>query len=177
MTFTASVFIGTSLDGYIARDDGDIEWLTARGEDVGDMGFFEFLDTVDTVILGRTTYETVLAFGEEAWVYGDRRVEVLSTTIPEGADPRVTVHRDLDAMIAALDERGAKHVYPDGGRLIQSLLRAGRVDRFIIATAPVLIGGGHRLFGDLTADVRLRHEWTKTPGAGFVQTSWAVDRP
>lgn len=174
MTFTATVFIGTSLDGFIAREDGDITWLTGRGESAGDMGFFAFLDTVDTVVLGRTTYETVLAFGEDAWVYGDRRVAVVSTTLPEDTDPRVTVYRDLGALVAGLEKEGAEHVYPDGGRLIQSFLRAGLVDRLMIATAPVLIGSGHRLFGDLDADVGLRPEWTREYPGGFVQTSWVV---
>ncbi|GIG66428.1 dihydrofolate reductase family protein [Phytomonospora endophytica] len=174
MGFTSTVFIGTSLDGFIARENGDIAWLTGRGEAAGDMGFFAFLDTVDTIVLGRTTFETVLAFGEDAWPYGDRRVAVLSTTLPEDADPRVTVYRDLDSLVAALEEEGAEHVYPDGGRLIQSFLRAGLVDRFMISTAPVLIGSGHRLFGPLDADVSLTPEWTKTHPGGFVQTSWVV---
>lgn len=176
MTFNSTVFIGTSLDGYIARENDDITWLTSRGESAGDMGFFAFLDTVDTIVLGRTTFEKVVGFGEEAWVYGDRHVAVLSTTLPEDVDPRVTVHRSLDALVAALDARGTKHVYPDGGRLIQSFIRAGLVDRLMIATAPVLIGGGHRLFGELDADVHLAHEWTKTHPGGFVQTSWAVEK-
>lgn len=174
MTFTSTVFIGTSLDGFIARENDDISWLTGRGESAGDMGFFAFLDTIDTVVLGRTTFEKVIGFGEEAWVYGDRHVAVVSTTLPEDVDPRVTVHRGIDELVAALEERGAKHVYPDGGRLIQSFMRAGLVDRLIIATAPVLIGGGHRLFGTLDADVNLSHEWTKTHAGGFVQSSWTV---
>ncbi|MFF4380801.1 dihydrofolate reductase family protein [Kitasatospora sp. NPDC001547] len=175
MTFTATVFIGTSLDGYIARPDDDIEWLTSRGEKAGDLGFFEFLDSVDAVVMGRNTYEKVIGFGEENWHYGDRHVGVLSTTLPEDADPRVTVYRDLDTLFADLDRRGTRHVYPDGGRLVQSFIRAGRVDAFVISVAPVLIGAGHRLFGELTQDVPLRLDSIAAVG-GFAQLRYTVER-
>ncbi|MFB4317994.1 dihydrofolate reductase family protein [Actinomadura sp. 21ATH] len=176
MTFTATVFIGTSLDGYIARPDDDIEWLTARGEKAGDLGFTDFFDTVDAVVMGRNTYEKVVGFGEESWHFGDRHVAVLSTTLPLDADPRVTVYRDLDALIADLDERGIEHVYPDGGRLIQSFVRAGRVERFIISVAPVLIGSGHRLFGELAEDVPLRLDSAADAGGGFAQLRYTVEK-
>ena len=177
MGFTASVFIGTSLDGYIARPDGDVEWLTAPAEaaESGDMGYHAFMAGVDTLAMGRNTYEKVLSFGEEAWPYGDVDVAVVSTTLPPDADPRVTVYRSLAELVAGLEERGAKHVYVDGGRLIQSFLRAGLVGRITVTTAPVLIGSGHRLFGELDGDVRLRHEETVTYKGGYVQTTWAVE--
>ncbi|WP_407841270.1 dihydrofolate reductase family protein [Streptomyces sp. DSM 116496] len=86
-----------------------------------------------------------------------RRLEsgVLSTTPLGDADLRISVHRSLYELLPDLDERGIKHVHPDGGRLIQSFILAGRVDRFIISFTPVLIGAGHRLFGDLPEDVAL----------------------
>ncbi|MFE6858086.1 dihydrofolate reductase family protein [Nocardia sp. NPDC057668] len=176
MSFTATVFIGTSLDGYIARMDDDIEWLTSRGEKAGDLGYQEFFATVDAVAMGRKTYETMLGFGTENWHFGDRYVAVLSTTLPLDADPRITVHRDLDTLVADLDARGIDHVYPDGGRLIQSFLRAGRVDRLVISLAPVLIGGGHRLFGDLPEDVALHLESTTDLGHGFAQLKYTVEK-
>ncbi|MCP3754657.1 dihydrofolate reductase family protein [Streptomyces sp. TBY4] len=176
MTFTATVFIGTSLDGYIARPDDDIEWLTSRGEKAGDMGFFEFLASVDAVIMGRNTYDKVIGFGEENWHYGDRHVGVLSTTLAEDADPRVTVYRTMDDLVSDLNERGIQHVYPDGGRLVQSFLRAGLVDRLIISIAPVLIGAGHGLFGDLAQDVSLRLETAADLGGGFAQLRYTVEK-
>ncbi|MEU7414864.1 dihydrofolate reductase family protein [Streptomyces sp. NPDC042638] len=176
MTFTATVFIGTSLDGYIARPDDDIEWLTWRGERAGDLGFFEFLDSVDAVVMGRNTYDKVVGFGEENWHFGDRHVGVLSTTLPKDADPRITVYRDMDGLVADLDKRGIKHVYPDGGRLIQSFIRAGRVQQFIISVAPVLIGAGHRLFGELPTDVPLRLDSAADVGGGFAQLRYTVEK-
>ncbi|MEU7901185.1 dihydrofolate reductase family protein [Nonomuraea sp. NPDC049152] len=176
MTFTATVFIGTSLDGYIARPDNDIEWLTSRGEKAGDLGFHAFFDSVDAVIMGRNTYAKVLTFGEENWHYGDRHVGVLSTTLPEDADPRITVYRDTDGAIADLDKRGVKHVYPDGGRLIQSFIHAGRIDHFIIGVAPVLIGAGHRLFGELTQDIPLHLDSVANLGGGFAELRYTVEK-
>lgn len=176
MTFDATVFIGTSLDGFIARRDDDIEWLTSRGERAGDLGYTEFFESVDAVLMGRRTYETMLGFGSENWHFGDRHVGVVSTTLAADADPRVTVYRELDAAVADLDARGVKHVYPDGGRLIQSLLRAGRVDRLIISIAPVLIGGGFSLFGELPEDVSLRLESTEDLGHGFAQLRYTVEK-
>ncbi|MEV7729552.1 dihydrofolate reductase family protein [Streptomyces sp. NPDC087917] len=175
MTFRSTVFIGTSLDGHIARSDDDIEWLTSRGEKAGDLGFFEFLDTVDAVIMGRNTYDKVIGFGEENWHYGGRHVGVLSTTLPEDVDPRVTVYRDMGSLVADLDQRGIKHVYPDGGRLVQTFIRAGHVDRFVISVAPVLIGTGHRLFGELLQDVPLRLD-SVTDIGGFAQLRYTVEK-
>ncbi|WP_019928637.1 dihydrofolate reductase family protein [Nocardia sp. BMG111209] len=176
MTFSATVFIGTSLDGYIARPDNDIDWLTSRGEKAGDLGFFEFLNSVDAVVMGRNTYNQALGFGEENWPYGTRHVGVLSTTLPANADPRITVYRDIDTLITDLETRGTEHLYPDGGRLIQSLLRAGRIDRFIISVAPVLIGTGFPLFGDLPEDISLHLDSATALSGGFAQLHYTVQK-
>ncbi|MFJ3841370.1 dihydrofolate reductase family protein [Streptomyces sp. NPDC090054] len=126
--------------------------------------------------MGRNTYDKVIGFGEENWHYGDHHVGVLSTTLAEDADPRVTVYRTMDDLVTDLNKRGIKHVYPDGGRLVQSFLNACRVDRFIISVAPVLIGSGHRLFGDLAQDVPLRLDTVKDVGSGFAQLSYTVEK-
>lgn len=172
--FTVSVFIATSLDGFIARPDGDLDWLTSRGEQAGDMGYQEFMATIDTVVLGRATYEKVLTFGAEQWPYGGKHVAVLSTRLDGGADPRVTVYRDLDRLVRGLAERGTKSVYADGGQVVQSFLRAGLVHELTITTAPVLLGSGLPLFGPLDGDIALTHRSTTVHGAGFVQTTYAV---
>jgi dihydrofolate reductase len=172
MTFHASVFIAVSLDGFIARPDGDLGWLTGPAEGAGDTGYDDFVADVDTVVLGRGTYETVLTFGE--WPYGDRHVAVLSTRLAPDTDPRVTVHRDLDALVHDLTARGAKHVYVDGGQVVQAFLRAGLVRDLTITTAPVLLGAGIPLFGPLDRDVALTHRATRVLGAGFVQSSYAI---
>jgi dihydrofolate reductase len=172
VSFHAAVFIATSLDGYIARPDGSIDWLTERAEQAGDTGYEEFMASVDTVVLGRNTYEKALTFG--FWPYEGKQVEVLSTTLDPDADERIIVHRTLEALIETLNDRGAKRVYTDGGRVIQTFLRAGLLNELTITTAPVLIGAGIRLFGELDQDVVLTHNATRTLKAGFTQSDYTV---
>ncbi|WP_337062636.1 dihydrofolate reductase family protein [Kineococcus sp. G2] len=170
--FTGAVFIATSLDGFIARPDGDIDWLTSRGEHAGETGYDEFAAGVDHLVMGRGTYEKVLTFGE--WPYGDTPVLVLSTTLDPAEAPRVRMVRDLDALVAALTAAGARTVYVDGGRTITAMLAAGLVHEVTITTAPVLLGEGLPLFGRLDRDVALEHRSTRVLGAGFVQSTYAV---
>ncbi|SDI34536.1 dihydrofolate reductase family protein [Nonomuraea jiangxiensis] len=173
--FTCSVFIGTSLDGFIAREDGDLAWLTSRGEAAGgDLGYQKFADGIDTVVMGRGTYESGLAF--DTWPHEGKHVAVLSTTLPDGADPRITVHRDLDRLLRALAERGATSVYVDGGQVIRAFLRAGLIDEMTITTVPVLLGTGLPLFGPVGGDVPLTHRSTQVFGAGVVQSTYTVER-
>ncbi|MER5727823.1 dihydrofolate reductase family protein [Streptomyces sp. NPDC002138] len=169
--FRTAVTIGVSLDGFIARPDGDIEWLTLRGAQAGETGYEEFMAGIDTLALGRNTYEKVLSFG--FWPYGDKRVAVLSTTLTTD-DPRVTVYRSLAELLAGLTERGARNVYVDGGKMIQTFLREDLLDELIITTAPVLIGEGLPLFGALKKDIDLQLTAAKVLDAGFMQTTYAV---
>lgn len=174
MSFHAAVFIAVSLDGYIARADGSIDWLTERGEQAGDTGYGEFMASIDTVVLGRKTYETVLTFG--FWPYDGKQVEVLSTTLAPDADERVIVHRTLEGLVETLNDRGAQRVYTDGGTVIQTFLRAGLLNELTITTVPVLLGTGIPLFGPLEADVPLTHNATRTLKAGFTQSDYTIHR-
>jgi dihydrofolate reductase len=174
VTFHAAVFIATSLDGFIARSDGSIDWLTERGEKAGDTGYDEFMSAVDTVVLGRNTYEKVLTF--DFWPYEGKHVEVLSSTLPLDADERIIVHRTVEGLVETLDDRGAKRVYADGGRVVQTFLRAGLLNELTITVVPVLLGSGIRLFGELDQDVSLTHNATRTLGAGLIQSDYTVQR-
>lgn len=172
-TWRAHVFVGISVDGFLARPDGDLGWLTSRGEVAGDAGYGEFVADVDHVVLGRVTYETVAGF--DHWPYGDRTVLVLSRHGLPGDDPRVRVVPSLEAARAALD--GARCVYVDGGATIRAFLGAGLVDSLTLSTVPVLIGTGVPLFGPLPADVDLRLEDSRVLPGGMVQTRYAIVRP
>ena len=174
MSFHAAVFIATSLDGFIARPDGSIDWLTERGEQAGDTGYDEFMAAVDTVVVGRNTYQKALSFG--FWPYEGKQVEVLSTTLDADADERIIVHRTLDGLVQTLEDRGAKRVYTDGGRVIQTFLRAGLLNELTITVVPVLLGSGLSLFGDLDHDITLTHNATRTLGAGLIQSDYTVKR-
>ncbi|MGK9148242.1 dihydrofolate reductase family protein [Plantibacter flavus] len=175
------VFIGVSLDGFIARSDGELTWLTElepRGHSADAAGAHPALDWesffpgIDTLVMGRTTYNTILDFDE--WPFTGKRVVVLSTTLESG-DDRVTVARSLDDAVRLLDAQGAERVYVDGGKTIQAFLGAGLIDEITVSIAPVLIGSGARLFGDLDADVLLRVRGTHvTPDDGLVRITYDV---
>ncbi|RJL24162.1 dihydrofolate reductase family protein [Bailinhaonella thermotolerans] len=175
--FAVSVFVGTSLDGFIAREAGDLGWLVSRGDAAGgDMGYGAFLAGVDTVVMGRATYEKVRSFGEAGWPYDGKRVAVLSSRLAPGEDPRVTVYADFDSMVAGLAAAGAESVYADGGQVVRAFLRAGMVQDMVITTVPVLIGQGIPLFGPVGRDVPLIHRSTEVMGGGLVQSRYSVER-
>ncbi|MEA2417650.1 MAG: hypothetical protein QOI58_4307 [Thermoanaerobaculia bacterium] len=168
----ASVFIATSLDGFIAREDCAIDWLPANPEP---HGYDEFIASVDAIVIGRKTFETVLSFG--GWVYGKTPVVVLSTKelkAPEGANCEF-MSGDPRDIAARLDERGFHHVYLDGGVTIQRFLEAGLIQRLIITRIPILLGTGIPLFGPLSRDVRLTHVATRTFAEGLVQSEYTIE--
>jgi dihydrofolate reductase len=175
MSLQTSVFIGTSLDGFIARPDGALDWLP-QPDGGEEHGYDTFFASVDVLVLGRKTYETVLAF--DAWPYGDKPVCVLSTRplapVPPGARVERLAGEPAD-IVAQLEARGARHAYVDGGATIQGFLRAGLILRLIVTRVPVLIGQGIPLFGTLTRDVRLLHVATRVLAGGLVQSEYEVE--
>ncbi len=169
----ASVFVGTSLDGFIARIDGRLDFLPPGGGEPH--GYEEFMTTVDALVIGRKTYETVLAF--DAWPYATKPVYVLSThplaPAPAGAAVELMAGPPAE-IVSRLAGRGIRHVYVDGGITIQGFLRAGLVQRLIITRVPVLVGSGIPLFGALPHDIALRHVATRTYASGLVQSEYEV---
>lgn len=168
-----SVFVGTSLDGFIARNAGELDFLSPSGDEPH--GFEEFMASVDALVMGRNTYDIVLEFG--AWPYGEKPVFVLSSTEIKPPPRGATVERmsgnpsDIAAEIAA---RGIKDIYVDGATTIQRFLRSGLIQRIIITRVPVLIGSGIPLFGELEADITLRHVATRPYPSGLVQSEYQV---
>jgi dihydrofolate reductase len=169
----ASLFVGISLDGFIARADGGLDFLPADGGEPH--GYEEFMATVDALVIGRKTFETVLGFG--VWPYGDKPVIVLSTSPLAPAPPGAVVERLSGApadIVAQCAARGLRHIYVDGGITIQRFLAAGLIQRLIVTRVPVLIGTGIPLFGALPHDVALRHIATRQYASGLVQSEYEV---
>jgi dihydrofolate reductase len=168
----ASVFVGTSVDGFIARVNGELDFLPPEPEP---HGYDEFMASVDALVIGRNTFDTVLGFG--GWAYGAKPVFVLSTR-PLPAVPKEAVVERMSgeptAIFAELEARGIGHVYVDGGITIQRFLRAGLIQRLIVTRVPVLIGSGIPLFGALPRDVMLEHVATRQYASGLVQSEYAV---
>ena len=169
-----------SLDGYIARRDGTIDWLTAEPPpDDQDFGYEAFMASIDVLVMGRHTFEQVLTFPD--WPYGDRHVVVLTSRpwdVPDHLrDTVVRMSGTPGEVVERLANEGLRHVYLDGGITIQRFLAAGLVDDLTVTRLPILIGGGLPLFGALPGDVRLVHEVTRAFSNGYVQSRYRVDRP
>ncbi len=175
---TAHVFIATSLDGYIARADGALDWLPAGGAPGEDLGYEAFIADKDLIVMGRGTYEKVLGFDE--WPYPLPVVvmsqQLADTQVPAALADRVRFSALTPrALLGDLSQRGVRRVYLDGGRLVQSFLREGLVTDLVITTIPVLLGGGRPLFGALPHDIRLTLVGSRSfAGSGMVQSTYRV---
>ena len=175
-----SVFIATSLDGYIARRNGDIDWLDAanavvpKGEDCG---YRALMQSVDALVMGRNSFEKVRSFG--FWPYGETPVTVMSSkpiAFQEGTPKTVTHSSESPPELCErLSRGGVKHIYVDGGNTIQRFLSAGLVDELTITVIPVLLGSGIPLFGSLKSDVKLSCIDTKRYEFGFVQIKYRIE--
>lgn len=169
-----SVFVGTSLDGFIARRNGSFDFLPEGGGEPH--GYDEFMASVDTLLIGRNTFEVVLGFGE--WPYGKKRVVVLSSRPVDLSPVRGGVVEQMSGspteIATKLAATGAQHVYVDGGITVQRFLAAGLIQSLVITRVPVLIGDGIPLFGSLPHDVKLRHIETRQYKSGLVRSEYQV---
>ena len=148
------VFIGTSLDGYISDKDGGLDFLNSiPNPEQDDLGYLDFMDSIDALLMGRKTYETVLGFGGQ-WPY-TKPVFVLSNTLsslPDHLPDNVElVSGSIRQLVEEINGRGFVQLYIDGGELIQNFLQADMIDEMIITQIPILLGGGTPLFGELPA--------------------------
>lgn len=168
----ASVFVGTSLDGFLARPNGELDFLDAGGNEPH--GYEEFIASVDAIVIGRNTFDVVLGFG--SWPY-QKPVFVLSTRalppVPAGAQVE-QLSGDPRDIVRQLEARGLGHIYVDGGITVRRFLEAGLIQRLIVTRVPVLIGQGIPLFGPLTRDILVRHVGTRQYAGGLVQSEYEV---
>lgn len=166
------VYIGTSLDGFIARKDGDIDWLVRFEEPVRD-DYAEFISTIDAVVMGRGTFEKVLTF--PSWPY-EQKVFVLSTRLKQLPDhlkgKAAVLSMKPREVLAYLSSEGFSNIYVDGGKVIQGFLNEDCIDELIITKVPVLIGSGIPLFGGLDHDIQFEHVRTKAFSNGLVKSHY-----
>ena len=172
-----TVYVGTSLDGFIARKDGDIDWLVKyQNKEVHD-SYNEFISRIDAMVIGRGTFEKVLSFAE--WPY-EKKVFVLSTSlkqIPGTLNEKATLVAMKPAeLLNYLSDKGFSNIYIDGGKVIQSFLREDLVDELIITKVPELIGTGIPLFGYLDNDLRFEHIKTNIYSDGLVKSQYKRKR-
>lgn len=168
------VYIATSIDGYIAREDGSIDWLMEVPDNENeDYGFSEFMERIDGIVMGRKTFETAIGFGQ--WLY-TKPVFVLSRTMDRVPDvvtgKAAIIQGNPGEIIAALREKGFRNLYIDGGQTIQEFLRQDMIDEIIITRIPVLLGSGIPLFGSIEKDLKFKHVETTTYQNSLVKTRY-----
>jgi len=177
-----SVYIAVSLDGFIARKNGDIDWLVDgdEGDKSGNepYGYKAFIDSVDILVMGRNSYEKVLTFSE--WPYADTPVIVLSHSIiqpPKNLQESVSFSSETPVELASrLSAKGVSHLYIDGGITIANFLAEGLIDEMTLTRIPVILGDGIPLFHAVGRDIVLIHIFTKAFDNGYVQSKYRVTR-
>jgi dihydrofolate reductase len=181
-----SVFIATSADGFIAKKDGSVDWLHSAGNseaemgDHADMGFDEYMASVDSMVMGRKCMEMISSMNltPEQWPYGDTRIVVLSNTLkeaPENMKDKVEMYSgDLNALITQLETDGHKHAYIDGGTTIQAFINLGLIYEMTITRAPILLGEGISLFGKTDKDIKLEQARAQAFANNFIQEKYFV---
>ena len=164
-----SVYIATSIDGFIARKDGSIDWLEITTvpdsrEEENFLDFFEYTRSVDCMVMGRKSMETIASMNlkPDQWPYGKTKIIVLSKTVSEIPESlsKLTDQMDIFSgsikeLVEKLEGDGYQHAYIDGGKTIQSFLKEGLIQEMTVTVLPILIGEGIPLFGKLENDILL----------------------
>lgn len=179
MPTKCSVYIAASVDGFIARPDGDVDWLdnpAYEAAEAEDYGYGAFMATVDALVMGRSSFEKVLSF--DSWPYGDVPVVVLSSgkpALPEALEDKVIREGGApEGIVSRLAKRGFRHLYVDGGVTIQRFLQAGLIDEMIVTQIPILLGDGLPLFGATGKETPLQLVDSRSYANGFVQNHYRV---
>lgn len=166
-----SLFIATSLDGYIAKPDDDLSFLKLVEKEGEDYGYAEFTDTIDTLIIGRRTYDYVLKeIGPSHYDNGQRDVYVITRNERPQTGRTIFYTGNLTKLVERLKSEKGKNIYCDGGaEVINELLKHDLIDEFIISVIPVLLGNGTRLFKDGRHEQTLEFIKAKTFETGLAQ--------
>lgn len=181
-----SVFIATSIDGMIAKKDGSVDWLHSAGNlnaDMGsraDMGFNDYISSVDCMIMGRKCMEAISSMNltPEHWPYGSLRIIVLSNSLknlPANMQGKVELYSgNLNDLISNLESEGFTHAYIDGGTTIRGFLKLKMINEITITRAPILLGEGIPLFGSIEQDIKLTESKAEAFPNDFVQVRYKV---
>jgi dihydrofolate reductase len=175
---TGHVFIATSLDGFVARKDHQLDWLMKQDTQGDDQGYSEFSESIDGLVMGRGSYETLLDFDQE-WPYTKPVVvlsrSLLQSDVPANLAGKVEVSAlEPSELMKRLGEDGWSRAYIDGGKVVQSFIRLGLVEDIVLTTIPILIGDGLRLFGEVEGDIDLELLASKSFNSGLVQSHYRL---
>ncbi len=174
-----SVYIATSMDGFIARKDHGLDWLetiTPPNNSDEDYGFKKFLGSVDTLIMGRNTYNIAISAGIDKWPYQGKRVIVLTSTLSSVENQAEIYTGDIIHLIERLHAEGIKHIYVDGGKTISQFLNQGLIDDITITMIPVILGSGISLFHNVVCESWYRLESLQSYSNNLVQLRYVTIR-
>jgi len=168
------LFIAMSLDGYIAKPDGDISFLDEMNQEGEDYGYKAYIESVDTILLGRKTYDKILSMGVDS-PYGDRDVYVVSRTPRENSGKTTFYSGDLKQLVTTLKSKSGKNIYCDGGaEIVQQLLNLDLIDEITISIIPIILGTGIRLFDGIYPEQKLTLLESKSFHKGLTQLHYAT---
>lgn len=182
-----SVFIATSVDGYIATLNDDVDWLETSGNkdaEMGehlDMGIAAYMNSIDCMIMGRKCMEKISSFNlmPDQWPYGETRIIVLSNTVkepPTNLKGKIELYSgDIPTLIATLESEGLTHAYIDGGTTITSFINLKLINEMTITQAPILLGDGKPLFGNIFKHIKLENAEAIAYPNDFVQFKYQVN--
>lgn len=168
------VYIAASLDGYIAKNDGDISWLSIVESTGVDYGYKEFIDSIDTVIMGRKTYEKVLTLTEQ-YPHADKISYIISRKVKQSTKSNLIFHNDPVKLVNDLIQIEGKSIFVDGGaEIVQCLLEQRLIDEIIISIIPILLGSGIRLFRDTLPEQHIQLLRADSYDSGLVQLHYCI---
>lgn len=167
-------YVASSLDGYIAKEDGDVSWLEELGITMEETGYNEFYSTVDALVMGRKTYEMIVSFGE--WPYGDKPVWVCtSSNVNPMEGSNIQVGKTPEEVHQAASKMKIKHLWlVGGGSLSSSFIQKKLLTNISLALMPIVLGKGIKLFGELPAPVFLDKQNLESPESGMVQIEYTI---
>ena len=168
------VFIAMSLDGYISKPDSNLDFLSLVEKEGEDYGYADFIKEIDTVIVGRKTYEKVLSMGVD-FPHSDKDTYIITRTEKPSIGNIKFYTRDLKTLVSDLKSKTGKHIFCDGGaEIVQLLLKDNLIDECYISIIPILLGDGIRLFNSAFPEQKLKHIQTKSYDSGLVQVHYEV---
>lgn len=166
-----SIYIAISIDGYIARKDGGLDWLDRVGGFDEDYGFKKLLDSIDALIIGRKTYEVATTVQDP---YPGKRVVVLSNSLNFVRNDMELYRGNLDDLLIKLHKDGIKHIWIDGGMTISQFLSSQMVDTMTLSIIPVILGSGIPLFNVINTEIPCRAISSQTYSSGLVQLRYEI---
>lgn len=168
-------YVASSLDGYIAKEDGDVSWLENLGISMEETGYEEFFETVDALVMGRKTYEFIYDYG--AWPYGDKPTWVCTSSdlkVMDGCN--LQNGTSLKEVMQEAEELGIKHLWlVGGGKLAGSFIENKYLTHLSISQMPIILGGGIKLFGELEEQVNIKRKSVYPHDSGFSQLEFELE--